>query len=337
MSDENIRAHRTLLYGPQGIGKTFWASYAPDVLFLAPEDGMQELDPPKPKCICISTENAIQFVEEFPEDKKTMVIDTCDALVEIFADGICVAEGWDSVMDPGYGKGTAKVKKSLREFLKAIELLQIIRPEVEVIFLGHSEIKNFVNPRGLDYCKYQLKMYPTCAELLKDWCDNVLFACYEETGAKESGKKTAKGTGTSEPVVYTRHRPAWDAKNRRQLDFKIPLKYEVFNRFKKPIGTSKKSNGITVKELNHAGLMVWNDSSKEDVEPMLEDLMPTLDDVKKALRARFESKKSDGWTMDTMKEKYFKPLGITDLNFASSDSLGKIVELIGVDIQDEKV
>jgi len=321
MSNENRTAHKTLIYGPEGIGKTWWAADAEDPIFLDSDNGMQELDPPRQRVACTCTQDAFDFVKEFPKDRKTAVIDTVDAMAEIFADEICVQEEWEAILDPGWAKGTDKVKAVMKRFLKAIDALQVLRPEVQVIFLGHSMIKNFINPRGLDYCKYMLKMFASSADILKASCDNVLFACYEETGAKEPGKKTAKGAGSSEPVVYTRHRPAWDAKNRRQLDFKMPLKYAEFNKFSKPVFPS--TEGIKTR---------YDEQEAEDME---REPVVTLADVKKMLRARLDSKKDDGWTMNTMKQRYFKPAGVVDLSAASPGELADIAKLVQDDIDDE--
>ena len=66
--------------------------------------------------------------------------------------------------------------------------------------------------------------------LLKEWSNAVLFTNYVAHAKVDdkSGKTRMLGDGSR--VIYTEHRPAWDAKNRYGLPFKLPLDWAEFER-----------------------------------------------------------------------------------------------------------
>lgn len=77
------------------------------------------------------------------------------------------------------------------------------------------------------YDRYELKLGQKTgsktAPLVKEWADMVLFANYKTlVMTTDNGKKKAQG---GERVMYTNHRPAWDAKNRHGLPDEMPFHY----------------------------------------------------------------------------------------------------------------
>ena len=77
------------------------------------------------------------------------------------------------------------------------------------------------------YDRYELKLgkktSSQTAPLVKEWADMVLFANYKTlVMTTDNGKKKAQG---GERVMYTNHRPAWDAKNRHGLPDEMPFHY----------------------------------------------------------------------------------------------------------------
>ena len=105
---------------------------------------------------------------------------------------------------------------------------------MQVVLLGHSQVKIFKNPEGEDYDRYQLKVHHQAGGLLKEWCDAVLFANYETyaKGEKDSRGKLkgkAKGISTGARLVHTVRTAAYDAKNRFGLPEELPLSYADFH------------------------------------------------------------------------------------------------------------
>jgi len=95
-----------------------------------------------------------------------------------------------------------------------------------VILLAHSIIKTFKNPAGDDYDRFGLRVHDKAAGLLKEWCDDVLFANYETFVSKDGNRP--KGVSTGARLIFTERRAAWDAKNRHGLPETLPLDWETY-------------------------------------------------------------------------------------------------------------
>ena len=97
-----------------------------------------------------------------------------------------------------------------------------------VLILAHSEVKTFNSPMTDPYDKYHLKLHKHVATRLSELADNIFFGDYEifvsETG--EGFNKKAKGIGQGERLIYTEERPAFLAKSRIGLPFKIKIPKE---------------------------------------------------------------------------------------------------------------
>lgn len=72
--------------------------------------------------------------------------------------------------------------------------------------------------------RYELKLEKKTAPLVKEWADMVLFANYKTTVITDSKTNSKKATG-GQRMMYTTHRPAWDAKNRIGLADELPFEY----------------------------------------------------------------------------------------------------------------
>lgn len=219
---------RVLLYGVEGIGKSTFASNAPNPIFLCAEDGTTHLDVarlPEPK----TWEEAFEGVRALANEKhdfKTLAVDTLDWLEPLCWDVICKRTSKTSVDEVGYGKGYNAALDEWRRFLAELESLRKKR-EMWIVLLAHAQVKTFKNPNGEDFDRYQLKLHDKAGGLVKEWCDAVLFANYETfTVEKEKNKRILGVSGAR--VIYTQRTAAWDAKNRHDLPQSIPLSFEDF-------------------------------------------------------------------------------------------------------------
>jgi hypothetical protein len=88
---------------------------------------------------------------------------------------------------------------------------------MHIVLVAHTHIKTFKNPEGDDFDRYELKLHIKAGGLLKEWCDDVLFAHYETYAVNRQDEKKAKGFSTGARVVETVRTAAWDAKNRHKL------------------------------------------------------------------------------------------------------------------------
>jgi hypothetical protein len=98
---------------------------------------------------------------------------------------------------------------------------------MHVLLIGHAQIKSFQDPElPTAYDRYQLKINDKAAALVREAADAVLFARFETELVKVSGKARARGEGVR--VMYSESRPAFDAKNRFNLPFCMPLDWKTF-------------------------------------------------------------------------------------------------------------
>ena len=62
--------------------------------------------------------------------------------------------------------------------------------------------------------------------MAKEWADMILFFNYKTTIITDSKSDSKKATG-GQRVMYTTHKPAWDAKNRLSLPDELPIDFEA--------------------------------------------------------------------------------------------------------------
>ena len=112
---------------------------------------------------------------------------------------------------------------------------------MNVIILAHAQVKTFQDPtQNAAYDRYQLKLQDKASALIREAVDCVLFANFEVYTKLDANKKTkAFGDGTRK--MYTERRPGFDAKNRDNLPFELPLSYVDFS-------NAKAGNGVVVPE-----------------------------------------------------------------------------------------
>ena len=228
------RPFSLLLTGVEGVGKTSFAASAPEPLFLDVESGSCELDvartePPK------SLQDVYDLISELRKQEgagfRTLVVDTIDALDPLVAAHVCSKTGWETLDSPGYGKGPAAALAEWRVLLAALEKLRT-ETGMNLILVGHVEIKRFTNPGGDDYDRFQPNMPVKTGNLIKASVDAHLFCEHEVEVLKEKGSFKAKGQATGRRVIRTERTAAYDAKNRFALPPTLPLEWAAFERAK---------------------------------------------------------------------------------------------------------
>jgi hypothetical protein len=225
------RPKRILLYGVEKIGKSTFASEAPWPIFIGPEDGTAELDVkrfPQAETWADVTADITDLITE-DHQHQTLVIDTLDWIEPLNWAFVCRRDKKSDIEAYGYGKGYLAALDEWRSLLALCDRLRNTR-SMDVILLAHSWIKSFKNPAGEDYDRYELKLHGKASGLIKEWCDAVLFAHYDEHAVKAEGQRKAKGVESAPGVrmVHTQRRAAWDAGNRLGLPLEFPLSWEEF-------------------------------------------------------------------------------------------------------------
>lgn len=225
---------KTLVYGPEGVGKTSFAAGAPSPIFIPIEEGTNHLPVarfPAPETFQ-DVLDAITELGRTEHPYRTLVLDTLDALEPLIWEHVVRQAGKPdkikSIEDFGYGKGYIAALDSWRLLLAYLEKLRRAK-QINVVMLAHSQIKKFQNPEGEDFDRFELKLAGKGASgVVKEWSDNVLFATYEVIASTDKDTDRTRGFSTGKRVARTTHSGAFDAKNRYSLPDPLELSWAAY-------------------------------------------------------------------------------------------------------------
>ena len=124
-----------IISGLPGTGKTTLALSAPDVLLIDTDEGMARVNPAhrKDASICKTYEEVLQDIKAAENHYKTIVIDTCGALIEYMKDWAMRTDPKASKKDGGFSLQGYGIIKS--EFIR---LSAELRKKFNVIYLFHE-------------------------------------------------------------------------------------------------------------------------------------------------------------------------------------------------------
>ena len=235
---------KTVLYGPEGIGKSTFASHFPDPVFIDTEGGTKRLNIkrlPQPTSWAM-------LLDEVAEVRRgnipcgTLVIDTADWAERLAIDAVCTKAKVDGLEGFGYGKGYTYLKEEFGKLLDALE--EVLNTGHNVLVLAHAAITKFEQPDAAgSYDRWTMKTTKQVEPLIREWCDMLLFVNYQTVVEKSSSAPNAKNKVTGgRRVMYTTHHPCWDAKNRFGLPGEMPFDYAGIAHI---IGDEKNIRSIT--------------------------------------------------------------------------------------------
>ncbi len=221
---------KVVIYGPEGIGKSTFASQFPNPLFIDTEGSTKNLDiarMDKPTSWTM-LKNQLDYVKNNPTVCKTIVIDTIDWAEQLCIEDVCAQYNKKGIEDFGYGNGYVYEKEEFGRFLNSLE--DLIDRGINVVLTAHAQLRKFSQPDEIgEYDRWELKLGKKTASqispLVKEWADMVLFANYKTVAVatdKDGKKYKAQGGGR---VMYTLHHPCWDAKNRHGLPEEMEFSY----------------------------------------------------------------------------------------------------------------
>lgn len=223
---------KVVLYGPEGIGKSTFASKFPDPLFIDTEGSTKKLDIKrfdKPTSWTMLLEQ-VNYVSCNPGICRTLVIDTIDWAEQLCINAVCAKHDKKGIEEFGYGNGYVYEKEEFGRFLMCLD--EVIARGVNIVLTAHAQLRKFEQPdeRG-SYDRWELKLGKKTGSqispLVKEWADMVLFANYKTlvSATDKDGKKFKAQGGRR--VMYTSHHPCWDAKNRDGLPEELDFDYSA--------------------------------------------------------------------------------------------------------------
>ena len=223
-------AKKVVIYGPEGIGKTTFASSFPDPLFIDTEGSTKEMDVvrlPAPSSWTRIKEE-VRYVCQHPDVCRTLVIDTADWAEKMAIQAVLDEHNKTGIEDFGYGNGYRYVFEKFGELLNLLN--DVVEAGINVVLTAHATLKKFEQPDELGaYDRYSMKLIDSPktsnSAAVKEWADMVLFANYKTIVITDSKTKKTKAQG-GQRVMYTTHHSCWDAKNRYGLQDEIPFKYD---------------------------------------------------------------------------------------------------------------
>lgn len=217
-------AQKVVLYGPEGIGKSTFASHFPEPVFIDTEGGTKQLDVarfPKPESWQFLMDEVREVLMK-PGLCRTLVLDTADWAEQLCTAAICAKYQKAGIEDFGYGKGYVFLEE---EFGRLLNLLEDVASRgIHVVVTAHAKLSKFEQPDELaPYDRWSLKLTKKNSPMLKEWADMVLFANYKTFTVRTEDKKVKAQGGKR--VMYTTHHPCWDAKNRHGLAEELPFAF----------------------------------------------------------------------------------------------------------------
>lgn len=221
---------KVVIYGPEGIGKSTFASRFPDPLFIDTEGSTARMDVARtdtPTSLAMLTQ-LLTEIRDNPPGCKTLVIDTIDWAERLCIAAVCAKNAKAGIEDFGYGKGYSYVYEEMGRILNLLN--DIAERGMHIVLTAHAAIRKFEQPDEMGvYDRWELKLInsPKCnvCAMIKEWADMVLFANYKTYAVavdKDGKKNKARG---GERVMYTAHNPCWDAKNRFGLAPELPFDF----------------------------------------------------------------------------------------------------------------
>lgn len=221
---------KVVIYGPEGIGKSTFASLFPDPLFIDTEGSTTRMNVARtetPTSLAMLMQ-LLTEVRDNPPGCKTLILDTIDWAERLCTQAVCDKNHKAGIEDFGYGKGYSYVYEEMGRILNLLN--DIWERGIHVVLTAHAAIRKFEQPDEMGaYDRWELKLInsPKCnsCAMVKEWADMVLFANYKTFAVavdKEGKKMKARG---GERVMYTTHDPCWDAKNRFGLAPELPFDF----------------------------------------------------------------------------------------------------------------
>lgn len=277
------RPLKTVIYGPEGIGKSTFASGYPNPLFIDTEGGTSSLNVRRIKC-SKSWDELLEIVKEVyknPSICKTLVIDSADWAEQLAIKQVCDKYRKSSIEEIPYGKGYTYVQEEFSRLLSSLD--ELMNVGINIVFTAHAKPRKFELPEEMgQFDKYEMKLSRQVAPVLKEWTDMLLFANYKiYVVTTDTGSKKAQG---GKRVMFTTHNPTFDAKNRFGLAEELDMSFSSIAHL---FSNTTPEKGNTIEPV------VMERPTVTKLKNMITEAGVTEDEVKKVVASRGHYKEDE--------------------------------------------
>lgn len=224
-------ALKVVVYGPEGIGKSTFASKFPAPVFIDTEGSTtaMDVDRTQPPTSWAMLKEQLQFFRLNPHFCNTVVVDTMDWAERLCKTDLCGRLKIGSMEEMPYGKAYTYLAEEIGRALDV--MTDIVQGGTNVVLTCHAKMRKFEQPDELGaYDRWELKLEKLVSAMVKEWADIVLFANYKTSVVNIDGQGAQKGKNKvqgGKRVMYASHHPCWDAKNRHGLPDEMPFDFEA--------------------------------------------------------------------------------------------------------------
>lgn len=221
------KAHRTMVYGVGGIGKTSLAASAPGVVMIDLEGGTEDIDVQRVSGIKTWADLRAVLHSDVFDNAKAIGIDSFSRAEEMCRQHVIETVRTDkgnvvtSIEGYGFGKGYTHLVEEWRRLLADLEVHY--GKGRDIVAVAHGNIGKTPNPTGDDYIRHEPRLThvekASVRNVTIEWCDHVLFIGYDVASID------GKGKGSGSRAIYSTEEATHIAKS-RTLD---PKPY-VFNK-----------------------------------------------------------------------------------------------------------
>lgn len=247
-----------VLFGVEGIGKTTFATQAPDPVVIDIEGGSSQIDTTRVEDEDLKTvQNVVDTINELAQSEyKTLILDSASRLEKIIWNEVAARAGKNSIEDIGYAKGYIFALEDWEKVLTACQNAKKIGKNV--IIIAHNHQKTFNDPTMVEgYTRYELELHHKAAGLIKKNVDAIYFANYKVL------VKDGRGLDTGERCMYTERRAGHDAKNRFGLPYEVNLNWSDYMKAK---SNSNMSAEVYIRQIEGLLIEVTDMDTKEKIK-----------------------------------------------------------------------
>lgn len=269
---------RLLAYAAHGVGKSTFASHAPNPLFLDIEEGTHDLDVARwdqPITSYMAFVSVLEWVRHQQHDYQTLVIDTIDWLEKLIFQDIATQAGVVSVADIDFGKGYPRSIPKWSFILNTLEIIQRQR-RMGIVLLSHARIEKVANPEGTQYDRYAPDLWTNArnegvGNMVQEWCSEVFFLRKKRFVRTEGKGFNEHGVvvGSEEREMLTSDTAYASAKNRLNMPTAVPMLWSEYTKY---ILANKPSAPPVVSGADIGGFVVEGSSKPKGDHEMTKEL-----------------------------------------------------------------